>query len=154
MAKKEIVFNEDGTLNEKSNRIVTDDEGYKGCWCTDKRKGKYFIRVGETAKSAWKRRQDYLLAQPVNKSKNELILFEKDGFIMSNAEYKVLDSAIFQKLNNRQYIVKPIDCASTSEHFYLFEPSDNTNGYRLIRQLDNVKDDKIIKKWRKRYDEY
>ena len=70
--KKDVVFNEDGTLDEKTNRIVTDDEGYLGCWFTDKRKDKYFIRVGETAKEAWSRYYNYLMSLPIKSLKKKI----------------------------------------------------------------------------------
>lgn len=70
--KKDVVFNEDGTLDEKSNRLVTDDKGYLGCWFTDKRKDKYFVRVGETVKEAWSRYYKYLISQPIKSLKKKI----------------------------------------------------------------------------------
>ena len=151
MARKELVFNEDGTLDEKANKIVTDDEGYQGCWCTDKRKGKYFIRLGETAEDAWKRRKEYLLSQPSKKSKAELILVEKDGFIMSYAESKVLESAVFQKVHNRNYTYKTYDFAYTADHFYVLKMSGG--GYNLIEQYDLMNESEDIERCIKLYEE-
>ena len=71
--KKDVVFNEDGTLDEKSNKLVTDDKGYLGCWFTDKRKDKYFVRVGETVKEAWSRYYKYLISQPIKSLKKKAL---------------------------------------------------------------------------------
>ena len=100
---KEIVFNTDGTLDEKSNRIVIDNDGYRGCWCTSKSGVKYFLRVGETPKEAWRRYYNIAIGKPLKQLKREQTLINKDGFVITKQEYGVLKDAVFKKPSNLNY---------------------------------------------------
>lgn len=70
--RKKLFLTKTEHLTKKSNRLVTDIEGYLGCWFTDKRKDKYFVRVEETVKEAWSRYYNYLMSQPIKSLKKKI----------------------------------------------------------------------------------
>ena len=99
MSKVRKLKFEDNKFVSCNEELMTDNEGYKGVWCTNEKNGKYFLRVGENVLQARERAEKNTLGQTNVQIKN-MSIQEK----MSKVKIDFNKDNIFPELNEEDLI--------------------------------------------------